>query len=136
MKKVILTIATIATLFSCTTEDIAESTIEVSRFTGNYELYQFLVTDEQSGDIIDEVVFDCPRYWTFDDTFNITKRVYQLDRGDCVYKYLTQNVYSTPEDDVIIIGDTEYKLLVVNGATVLESTNDVGITRSYYINRI
>ena len=136
MKKVLITIVTIATLFSCTTEERAESTIEVSRFTGNYELHKFLVTDEQSGDIIEEVVFDCPRFWSFDDTFYITKRVYGLDRGDCVYKYLTQNVYSTPEDDVIIIGDTEYKLLVVNGATVLEYTNGVGITRSYYISRI
>jgi len=140
MRKVILTIATIATLFSCTKEEIAQTATdtpsEVSKFTGNFNMYKFSLTNEQTGEVTQEVVFDCPRYWTFDEDFNYAERVYELDRGDCVYRYITQNTYSTPEEGVIVIGGTRYELVVVNGADVLKSTNSVGTTKSFYINRI
>ena len=60
MKKVILTIVTIATLFSCTTEEMAQSENQLAIFTGEYFNNQTFINGELSD--------TCNKTWSFTET--------------------------------------------------------------------
>ncbi len=57
MKKVILTIVTIATLFSCTTEEMAQSETQLAIFTGEYFNNQTYINGDLSS--------TCDKVWSF-----------------------------------------------------------------------
>ena len=67
MKKVLLTLSIIATLISCTTEEMSETQdltfARVTTFTGAYLNYQVLIDGVDSG--------ECQTNWTFGSALNI-----------------------------------------------------------------
>lgn len=144
MKKVILTFATIVTLFSCTKEEMAETQnettpVEVSKFTGDFKLYMTVVSAPQAGELISAITHDCSDTWTFQADFQFIKNVYSLVGEDCTFKNQSTNSYTTPEDDVILIGlnQTAYILTKRANDYVLTTTN-TSIDREveYFLTRI
>ena len=130
MKKVILTIVTIATLFSCTTEEMVETQedttpVEVSKFTGDFKLYMTVIGAPQAGELISAITHECPNTWTFQSDFILKQNAYSLVGEDCTFKYQSSNSYATPEENVILIGldQTPYIVTRVGGDYVLTTTN-------------
>ena len=138
MKKVILTIVTIATLFSCTTEEIVEvaETEETqeevsSKFTGVYEMTKFIRINTETGEATINVVLDCPQIWNFQDDFNLNKRMYGLRGEDCVYKYMSDSKYSSLEEGVVFLGEKEFEVFYREDSVVLQEVAG-NLTREQY----
>lgn len=145
MKKVILTILTAATLFSCTTEEMADTQgdavpVEVSKFTGDYKLYMTVVSAPQSGELISATTHECPNTWTFQADFELKKNTYTFDEvnGECTYKYQSSNSYTTPEENVIVVGgQTTYEVVKQGNDFVLINTNtDSDLMKEYFLRKI
>ena len=132
MKKVILTLSIIATLFSCTTEEIAtteaaeteETQEEVSsKFTGVYEMTKFIRINTETGEATINVVLDCPQIWDFQEDFNLNKRVYGLRGEDCVYKYMEDSKYLSLEEGVVFLGEREFEVFYREDSVVLQEVS-------------
>ena len=147
MKKVILTIVTIATLFSCTTEEMAQSDsqddttpTEVSKFTGDYKLYMTVVSAPQSGELISATSHECPNTWTFQADFEHKVNVYAFDyvNKECVYRYQNSIAYSTPEENIIVVGgQTTYEVVKQGEDFVLVNTDtDSDLMVEYFLRKI
>ena len=92
MKRIILTIVAVATLMSCTPEDKPQ--VEQVNFTGVYQLEKYVRVISDTGEVVADIVLDCPNIWTFED-FNLNKRRYGLYQDECIYKYTTDINYSS-----------------------------------------
>lgn len=148
MKKVIFIVLAVA-IASCSKENMVEPIennddttppVEVSKFTGDFKLEKIVIGDPQAGELIDEIEFDCPNTWIFQAEFNFRKYVYAFSEEDreCTYRYQTDNSYTTPEDNVIIVGDqTTYIVTVLGDYYILTETNASGNRETdHYLKRI
>ena len=121
MKRIILTIAAVATLMSCTPEDKPQ--VEQVNFTGVYQLEKFVRINSNTGEVIADIVLDCPYTWTFEN-FNLNKKRYGLYQDECIYKYMTDINYSSETEGVIVIGNTEFDVIYVEDFIVIKNDSE------------
>tara|TARA_R100000541_G_scaffold53498_1_gene61622 strand:- start:269 stop:691 length:423 start_codon:yes stop_codon:yes gene_type:complete len=135
MKKVVLVLAAVATLMSCTPEEVVEVVVEdpivESKFTGVYEMTKFIRINTSTGEATINVVLDCPQIWNFQDDFNLNKRMYGLRGEDCVYKYMSDSTYSSLEEGVVFLGDKEFEVFYREDSVVLQEVAG-SLTREQY----
>ena len=135
MKKVVLVLAAVATLMSCTPEEVVEVVVEdpivESKFTGVYEMTKFIRINTSTGEATVNVVLDCPQIWNFQDDFNLNKRMYGLRGEDCVYKYMSDSTYSSLEEGVVFLGDKEFEVFYREDSVVLQEVAG-SLTREQY----
>ena len=123
MKKVVLVLAAVATLMSCTPEEVVEVVVETeetqeevaSKFTGVYEMTEFIRIDTASGEATINVVLDCPQVWNFQEDFNLNQKVYKLRGEECAYSYMTDVLYI--EDLVVlkeVVGNSTRDQYILN----------------------
>ncbi|CAI8339819.1 MAG: Uncharacterised protein [Flavobacteriaceae bacterium] len=144
MKKAVLVLTTVATLMSCAPEvvvveqDEQVEPTEESRFTGDYELYRIMTIAPQAGELISDIRFDCPSTWIFQAEFNLRTYIYQPRGEDCEFKYQSNIFYTTPEDDVIVVGGaTIFKVTRQGDNAILTNTNTPSDTqREYFLRKI
>ena len=135
---------------SCSKEDMVEPIendndttppVEVSKFTGDFKLYMTVVGAPQAGELISAITHDCPDTWIFRADF--TRRVYTYsfdeESRECTYRYQTDNSYTTPEDNVILIGlDQTAYVVTRQGSDFILTTTNTSIDREveYFLTRI
>ncbi len=121
MKRIILTIVAVATLMSCTPEDKPQG--EQVNFTGVYQLEKYVRVNNNTGEVIADIVLDCPNIWKFED-FNLNKRRYGLYRDECIYKYTTDINYSSETEGTIVIGSTEFDVVYIEDFIVIKNDTE------------
>jgi len=143
MKKVVLVLAAVATLMSCTPEEVVE-VVEVvvedpiveSKFTGVYEMTEFIRIDTASGEYTINVVLDCPQVWSFQEDFNLNQKVYELRGEECVYSYVSNAPYSSLEEGVVFIGAKEFEVLYREDSVVLKEVVGNSTRDQYILNEL
>jgi hypothetical protein len=134
MKKVILTIVTIATLFSCTKEESPIVTNADATFTGTYELTRFTKERVDTGDYTINLFFDCPQIWTIE-ADNLNKRVYDADRDECIYRYQTDIVASSEVEGYFTIGSRTYEVFETDSTVKLVEIPEGDSIQTFYLNK-
>tara|TARA_R100000541_G_scaffold57983_1_gene68588 strand:+ start:33 stop:473 length:441 start_codon:yes stop_codon:yes gene_type:complete len=146
MKKIIFIMLAVA-IASCSPEETVEPVqddptppVEVSKFTGDFRVVTTVVSAPQAGELISAITHDCPNTFTFQADFVFKSNVYAFDveEGECAFRYQSSNYYATPEDNVIIIGGETVYEVIRQGDTIILVTTDTqaDIMREYFLERI
>ena len=123
MKKVLITIAAVLTLMSCSKEE------QVQTETTQNE-NSFSIADDYSLVSLDRFVngayqsteqFSCLDTWTFTTGLDFIKNEYRDNEGVCEFAYQTQNTYTATED-IVTIGNTVHQLTQYSGGMSLSKT--------------
>jgi len=127
MKKIVFIIFAVA-IASCSTEEIVEPVQNdtTSKFTGDFKLVTTVISAPSAGELISATTHDCPNTWTFQADFELKKNIWAFDEvnRECTYRYQSSNSYTTPEENVIVVGgQTTYKIIGQGDNVILETRN-------------
>ena len=120
MKKVLITIAAVLTLMSCSKEEQVQPSIEDNynlSIVDDYNLVSMDTFVNEEFELTEQ--YRCTDTWTF--TANEDIIINKYDRETCEFKYQSQNTYTATED-TITIGNTVYQLNQYSGGMSLIET--------------